>query len=85
MGFRITSKAKHDHKVTSERTYLERQGWAITSGIVERRHDEPVHYSTVGTRCIACQFEGQMVWTDDRELYDRHPNRCNFAFVAMEA
>lgn len=61
--------------------------WAISSGLQERRHDEPVHYSMVGVSCIACGITltpHSSVWTDEDELYDGHAMRCNVLYKATE-
>lgn len=50
----------------------------------ERDPSQPVHLRKAGAlmseRCEACNV-GPQVWTDDTELWERHPARCNYAYT----
>ena len=51
-------------------------------GIRERGHNEPIHFfeGSGVLYCMACGDLNDQCWTDNKELYARHPMRCNYAF-----
>lgn len=59
---------------------------ASVKGVYERDPSQPIHYGLGSSenaghpyRCAACNHYPE-VWTDDVELWERHPQRCNVAY-----
>lgn len=46
----------------------------------ERDPSQPVHFFGGSVSCVACNSNFAEVWTDDSELWERHPQRCNVAY-----